>query len=95
MKPTAYFINTSRGAVIDEQALIEALRNKKIAGAALDVYESEPIAKDHPFLTEFNNVVTTPHLAGATYDAITNHTKVLVDDVKHFLCGEELEYEYK
>ena len=95
MKPTAYFINTSRGAVIDEQALIEALRNKKIAGAALDVYESEPIAKDHPFLTEFNNVVTTPHLAGATYDAITNHTKMLVDDVKHFLCGEELEYEYK
>lgn len=94
MKKTAYFINTSRGALVDEKALIDVLLNHKIAGAAVDVFESEPIAKDHPFLTKCDNVVITPHLAGATYDAIVNHTIALVKDVKHFLDGEPLEYEY-
>jgi D-3-phosphoglycerate dehydrogenase len=95
MKKTAYFINTSRGALVDEQALISALLNHDIAGAAVDVFESEPLAKDHPFLTKCDNVVITPHLAGATYDAIVNHTVMLVNDVKHFISGEPLEFEYK
>lgn len=95
MKKTAYFVNTARGIVVDEKALIEALRNKEIAGAAIDVYESEPIAIDHPFLKELNNVVTTPHLAGATYDAISNHTRQVVEDVISFIENKPLKYEYK
>lgn len=95
MKPSAYFINTSRGALVDEKALIGALRSRKIAGAALDVFASEPIAKDHPFITELDNIVVTPHIAGATYDAIDNHTRQLVSDVGHFLRGEPLEFEYR
>lgn len=94
MKDGAYFINTSRGAVVEESALIDALLTHKIAGAAVDVFESEPIASNHPFITQCDNIVITPHLAGATYDAITNHTIQLVTDVKHFLNSEAMEYEY-
>lgn len=94
MKRSAYLINTSRGVLIDEPALIEALRENKIAGAAVDVFDSEPIAKDHPFITELHNVVITPHLAGATFDAIDKHTEQLITDVKHFINGEPLDFEY-
>jgi len=62
VKPTAYFINTSRGAVVREADLIAALREKRIAGAGLDVFESEPIARDHPLLA-MDNVVLTAHTA--------------------------------
>ena len=95
MKKTAFLINTSRGAVIDEAALIDALRRGEIAGAGIDVFLSEPIAKDHPYFEMKDRVVITPHIAGATWDAITNHTRQFVTDVKHFLAGEELECEYK
>jgi len=64
MKPTAYLINTSRGPIIDEKALLEALKNKTIAGAALDVFENEPELT--PGLAELENVVLTPHIASAT-----------------------------
>lgn len=95
MKKGSFFVNTSRGALVDEAALVEALREKKILGAALDVFESEPIRSDHPFLRELGNCVVTPHLAGATYDAIDNHTEQLVRDVIHFIKSEDLEFEYK
>lgn len=65
MKKDAIFINTSRGPVVDEKALIKALENKEIGGAGLDVFEKEPLEKDNPLLT-MNNVVLTPHLAGGT-----------------------------
>ena len=65
MKPTAYLINTARGDVIDEEALADALREKQIAGAALDVYETEPPAEDHPFVG-LSNVILTPHVASLT-----------------------------
>ncbi|MDY0257690.1 NAD(P)-dependent oxidoreductase [Gudongella oleilytica] len=94
MKTGSFFINTSRGALVDEAALVEALREGRIMGAALDVFETEPIRRDHPFLGELENCVVTPHLAGATYDAIDNHTDQLVRDVLHFINGEELEFEY-
>ncbi|MBI2012057.1 D-glycerate dehydrogenase [Candidatus Daviesbacteria bacterium] len=67
MKPTAYLVNTSRGLVVDEAALVEALKNKTIAGAALDVFENEPYLS--PGLELLDNVVLTPHIASATIEA--------------------------
>ena len=95
MKKTAILINTSRGSVIDEDALIRALQSGEIAGAGLDVFTEEPIACDHPFFAMSDRVLVTPHIGGATWDAIANHTRQFVADVKHFLAGEELEYEYR
>jgi D-3-phosphoglycerate dehydrogenase len=62
MKPTAYLINTSRGAVVDLPALVNALEQGWIAGAALDVFDPEPLPKDHP-LFDRPNIITTPHMA--------------------------------
>ena len=66
MKPTAYLINTSRGPVVDEQALLEALRNRNIGGAGLDVYENEPALT--PGLTELENVILLPHIGSGTME---------------------------
>lgn len=65
MKPTAWFVNTSRGPIADEAALIDALRAKRIAGAALDVFDTEPLPPDHPFRS-LDNVVATPHIGFVT-----------------------------
>ncbi len=62
MRPTALLINTSRGPIVDEQALIGALKNKQIAGAAIDVFEVEPLPPDHPF-RRLDNILATPHIA--------------------------------
>ena len=67
MKPNAYFINTSRGPLVDEQALIELLAEKRIAGAAIDVFEEEPLPVDHPF-RQLDNVLCTPHIGYVTED---------------------------
>src|ERR1700722_17683023 len=67
MKPEAYLINTSRGPIVDESALIDALRNRKFAGAALDVYDEEPLPADHP-LRKMANVLLTPHLGYVTLE---------------------------
>lgn len=87
MKESAYFVNTARGAVIDQEALVEQLRTGGIRGAALDVYDSEPLPEDHPLLT-FENVVTTPHLAGASEEVIERHSRMLIDDIETFLAGD-------
>ena len=68
MKPSSWFINTSRGGLVDEAALIEALDSGVIAGAGLDVFESEPLDPDSP-LTKFSNVILTPHVAGLTNES--------------------------
>jgi phosphoglycerate dehydrogenase-like enzyme len=67
MKPTAIVVNASRGPIVDEAALIEILQQKKIAGAAIDVFEDEPTAPDNP-LFKLDNVIVTPHSAGTTWD---------------------------
>ena len=76
MKPTAYFINTSRAGLVDEEALYNALNNKLITGAALDVFEHEPPGIDYPLVT-LPNVTITPHMAGGSQDAFFNTPKKL------------------
>ena len=80
MKPTAYFINTARAALVDYDALFQALKSRNIAGAALDVYPQEPISDDNPFL-QLDNVLLSPHLAGASRDIPQHHSKIIVDDL--------------
>ena len=86
MKPTAFLINASRGAVIDEQALVEVLKERKIAGAALDVYEKEPQLS--PGLSELNNVVLIPHLGSATQQTRNAMAEIVADNVIAALQGE-------
>jgi len=79
MKPTAYLVNTSRGPVVDEAALVEALREKRIRGAALDVFENEPNLS--PGLTELENVVLTPHLASATEETRSAMAELAAENI--------------
>jgi phosphoglycerate dehydrogenase-like enzyme len=67
MKPTAWFVNTSRGPIVDEAALIEALQARRIAGAAIDVFDVEPLPPDHPF-RKLENILATPHIGYVTED---------------------------
>ena len=91
MKPTAYVINTARAIVIDQEALIEALQERRISGAALDVYWYEPLPENHPLL-KMNNVTLTPHLGGATFDVPKRHSKMIADDILAWLDGQQPKY---
>jgi D-3-phosphoglycerate dehydrogenase len=86
MKPSAYLISVSRAAVIDQAALITALEQRRIAGAALDVFWFEPLPANHPLLA-LDNVTLTPHLAGATSQVQERHSQIIVDDVIAWLDG--------
>lgn len=86
MKPTAYLINTSRGPVVDEEALSEALEQKKIAGAALDVFENEPHV--HPRLVGRKDVVLTPHIASASVDTRTKMSVMAANNVVALFQGK-------
>ncbi|WP_042355717.1 2-hydroxyacid dehydrogenase [Bacillus rubiinfantis] len=86
MKSTAFFVNGSRGKTVDEAALVEALRSKQILGAAVDVYRSEPVDKNHPLLA-FPNVVTTPHLGSATYETEVKMAELAVENLVAGLEG--------
>jgi D-3-phosphoglycerate dehydrogenase len=89
MKPTAYFINTSRGPIVEEAALLDALRNKRIAGAGLDVYDVEPLPLDHP-LRKMDNAVITPHLGYVTEDNYRHFYGQMVENIEGFLAGKPL-----
>jgi D-2-hydroxyacid dehydrogenase (NADP+) len=87
MKPTSYFINLARGGVVDEEALIKALENGKIAGVALDVFSHEPLPEDHPFW-RMKNVIVTPHLGGF-YDGYAERALPVVEEnLRRFLAGD-------
>jgi len=87
MKKSAYLINTSRGPIVDEKALIAALKAKTIAGAGLDVYDTEPLPLDHPFRS-LDNVVTTPHLGYVTEQNYRKMYTDVVGDIRAFLDGK-------
>ncbi|MGI9195396.1 MAG: NAD(P)-dependent oxidoreductase [Candidatus Nanopelagicus sp.] len=86
MKPTAYFINTARAALVDYQALLKVLKSGAIAGAGLDVYPTEPLPGDSEFRS-LSNVVLSPHLAGASRQVVAHHSKMVVDDLLGLLTG--------
>jgi D-3-phosphoglycerate dehydrogenase len=90
MKPGAFFVNTARAGLVEPGALYEALKSKKIAGAALDVYEQEPLPSGDP-LTTLQNVVLTPHNAGLTPEATINGLMMAVENVAAFLANEEID----
>ena len=87
MKKGAFLVNSSRGPVIDEAALVEALRNGVIKGAALDVFENEP--KTAPGLTELPNVSLTPHIASATEETRAKMSEVAAENIIAVLSGKE------
>jgi D-3-phosphoglycerate dehydrogenase len=87
MKPTAYLINTSRGGVVDEQALYEALKASRIAGAALDVFGQEPLSPDHP-LRGLDNVILTSHMVGHSAEANQSFIPAAIENVTRVLRGE-------
>jgi glyoxylate reductase len=88
MKPSAFLINTTRGPVVDEGALVAALEGKKIAGAGLDVYEHEP--KVHPGLLGRKDVVLAPHIGSATVETRTKMAQLAVDNAVAFFTGRKL-----
>jgi D-3-phosphoglycerate dehydrogenase len=87
MKPTAFLLNLSRGEVLDEEALVEVLRQGKIAGAALDVFRQEPLSRDHPFFS-LDNVLLTPHMSGYTREANERTSTTAARDVALVLSRE-------
>jgi D-3-phosphoglycerate dehydrogenase len=87
MKPTAFLINTSRGPIVDESSLLAALREKRIAGAGLDVFDVEPLPLDHP-LRKMDNVVLTPHLGYVAEQNYRHYLAGVVDDIRGFLDGK-------
>jgi phosphoglycerate dehydrogenase-like enzyme len=86
MKPTAYLINTARGPIVDEAALIDVLRHHRIAGAALDVFEREPIEPSYPLL-QFDNVVCTPHIGFVTQETYEQMLGGAVENILNYLDG--------
>jgi phosphoglycerate dehydrogenase-like enzyme len=87
MKPTAYLVNTSRGPIVDETALVDAVRKGTIAGAGLDVYDEEPLPLDHP-LRNLPNTVITPHLGYVTEEGYKIFYGHALEDVKGWLAGQ-------
>ena len=86
MKPTAYIVNTSRGPIIEEKALIAALEARRIAGAGLDVFDVEPLPLDHPF-RKMDNVVITPHLGYVSEQNYRQYFPDIVEDIRAFIAG--------
>ncbi len=87
MKPTSYLVNISRGPIVDEAALVDALTRKAIAGAALDTFDVEPLPKDHPFLT-LDNTIIAPHLGYVTEEGYRAFYAGAIEDIRAYASGE-------
>lgn len=91
MKPGSYLVNVAKGAVLDEAALVEALRSGPIAGAGLDVFVQEPLPADHPLLA-CDNVILTPHIGGGTGGAKEKQMRALLDNIQRFVDGKPIQH---
>lgn len=89
MKETAYLINTARSGLVDTDALVDALKNKKIGGAAIDVYDTEPLPKNHPYL-QLDNITLTSHLAGTSCDTMRTSVEIGIEELKNYLTGKPM-----
>ncbi len=89
MKKTAYLVNTSRGPIVDEKALLDALNKKQIAGAGLDVFDIEPLPLDHPY-RKMDNVVITPHLGYVSQQNYERYYPDILEDIRGFLDGKPM-----
>jgi phosphoglycerate dehydrogenase-like enzyme len=89
MKPSSFIVNISRGPIIDEQALISALASNKLAGAGLDVFDEEPLPRDHPFRS-MENVVLMPHLGYVTEPLFRMSFQRMAEDVVAYLAGNPI-----
>jgi phosphoglycerate dehydrogenase-like enzyme len=87
LKPSAFLINVARGEIVDTEALVVALQEKKLAGAALDVFEHEPLPADHP-LTHLDNVILTPHYAGTAIESRARVMKLTAANIQRVLGGQ-------
>jgi len=87
MKPSATLVNLARGGIVDEEALVRALREKRLAGAALDVFANEPLPEDHPFWS-MDNVIVTPHLGGFHDQYAEEALPTVVENFRKFLAGD-------
>jgi phosphoglycerate dehydrogenase-like enzyme len=87
MKPSAFVVNLARGGIVDEKALLGALREKKIAGAALDVFAQEPLPAEHPFWS-MDNVIVTPHLGGFHDEYAEQALPTVEENVGKYLAGD-------
>jgi D-3-phosphoglycerate dehydrogenase / 2-oxoglutarate reductase len=88
MKPASYFINTGRAGLVDQKALVAALKENRIAGAGLDVFPTEPLPEGDE-LTSLDNVTLTTHIAGTTREALSNSPGLLMEDIRRVLTGEQ------
>ena len=87
MKPSSFLINLGRGAIVNEEALINILKENKIAGAALDTFVTEPLPLDHPFW-EMRNVIITPHITGMGDSAYERGMRIFEENLRNILKGE-------
>jgi D-3-phosphoglycerate dehydrogenase len=91
MKPTAVFVNTARAGLVDEEALIKALQEKKIGGAVLDVFKEEPLSEDHP-LRKLENVTLSAHLAGTSQGTFSASIRIIIEDLSNYAEGRPLQH---
>jgi phosphoglycerate dehydrogenase-like enzyme len=89
IKPGAYFINIGRGDLVDEQALLELLQSRKIAGAVLDVFQTEPLPENHPFW-QMENVFVTPHISGNFVEYVDRVGEQFAENLARYVRGEPL-----
>ena len=90
MRPGAVLVNLARGTIVDEEALVDALAERRLRGAVLDVFQTEPLPADHPFW-DLDNVLVTPHVGGTSGGFWERETALIVGNVRRYLAGEELE----
>lgn len=89
MNKMATLINTARAGLVDQEAMIEALKNKDILGAAIDVYDEEPLSEDNPY-TKLDNITLTPHIAGVSNDTIANAVEIVAEDLNRYFKDEDM-----